>query len=395
MLAGVVLLAAALSLAGAAEPLLASGPAVPPVIRIPGDHPLPDPGARVVVAVPPGAEIRVDPAAVDLAQAGLSLAGADLVLRPADGGVLVLKDFFAVLSPPATLVLGEAVLPADLLLAQLAPMADELPVEAAAGPVAGGGGELFGLLQVVSWLIERVELVPGAVAAEEAAARQLAQAGAPPAAGQAEPPRFAQMRAQLLIAREAEIARLAVDYETVTATLLAQLHSLIAVGHGGRLELAQAGAFHLEAQLEARDAGFRLAQAVDAHQDAHGERLETAAFPVWSTPPPTGLAAVSAEVAEGERAAARRYWRQARHARETISLLESLIALAEEIRDAYRQQFEIGQRTLAELETAEKTVFQAQVRLVQRRAELLIAEAWLLAATGQLSDDHIKRPGWQ
>ena len=65
------------------------------------------------------------------------------------------------------------------------------------------------------------------------------------------------------------------------------------------------------------------------------------------------------------------------------------------MRDAYRQQFEVAQRTLLDVEYAEKILFQTRVRLVQRQVDLLVAEAWLLAALGRLSPDHIKLPGWE
>ncbi|MEE9246741.1 MAG: hypothetical protein V3U63_11135 [Gemmatimonadota bacterium] len=387
ILLGALIMLGAMFLGAAANPTLASSEAAAPVIRIPADHPLPGPGSRVVVPVPAGGQIHFDPEAFDPASAQVSLEGADLVLRLNSGGELVLEGFFASVDPSAAIVLGETTISAEVLLLQIQALvdADSTPtLETAAGPTAGGGAELFGLLQVVSWLLDRLDLVSESQAAEP---QQLAQSE--------DLARFAQLEAQLLIAREAEIVKLAAGYESVTAAILAELERWLASGRGSRADVEQARAFHLEAQLEVKEAEFRLTLAVDAHQDAYGERLETAAVPVWESAPPSDLAAITAELAVEQRALARGFWRRARHARETIKLLETLSAVAVNVRDAYRQQFEVAQRTLLDVEYAEKTLFQTHVRLVQRQVDLLVAEAWLLAALGRLSPDHIKHPGWQ
>lgn len=404
-------------LSAAAGPLLAAGEAAAPVVNIPGDYSLPAAEARVVVPVPAGGEIHFDLEAFDPASAQVSLEGADLVLRLESGGELVLEGFFASVDPPAAIVLGDGLaISADVLLAQLTALewsgstteplpstdVDKAPTPpapvtlaqavdspdpmetAAGGPAAAGGGELFRLVQVVSWLLDRIDIVSKSEAAEPL---QLAQTG--------DLARFLQLEAQLMITRETEIAKLAADYRDVTGMILAALKERLAAGGGSQADADQAEAIHLEAQLEVKEAEFRRILAVDAHQDAYGERLETTAIPVWQAEPPRNLATITAGLVPEQRALARRYWRQARHAGETLKLLETLEVVAEAVRNAYRQQFEVAQRTLLDVGYTEKTLFQTRVRLVQRQVDLLTAEAWLLAAMGQLSPDHIKRPGWQ
>ena len=73
----------------AASPVLASSEVAAPIIRIPGDQPLPGPGSRVVVPVPAGGHIHID---FDPSSAEVFLKGADLVLRFESGGELVLQD---------------------------------------------------------------------------------------------------------------------------------------------------------------------------------------------------------------------------------------------------------------------------------------------------------------
>lgn len=402
----------------AAEPVQAAGEATVPIVRIPTDHPLPEPGARVVVPVPAGGHIYFDLGTFDPSSAQVFLEGADLVLRLEDGGELVLEGFFASVDPPAAIVLGEELaVSAEVLLALLGyteeawsdpqntgagPGGDRPAIsvevvlaaagsegaaaghETAAGPMAAGGGEIFGIVQVVSWLLGRLDLVSELQAAEP---QQLAQGG--------QLAQFLQLEAQLLIARETEVANLAAEYEAATGMISGFLKDRLDRGGGSRTDVEQGRAFLLEAQLEVKEANFRLTLAVDAHQDSYGERLETAAVPTWQKELPSTLNEVTSRLTSEHRALTRKFWRQASYARETIELLETLVVVARNVRDAYRDQFEVAQRTLLDVQHTEKILFQARVRLVQRQIDLSVAEAWLLAAMDQLSPDHIKHPGWQ
>ncbi len=426
-LIGVVAIILASMLPAVARPALASDEPAPPVIRVPGDYPLPGPGERVVIPVPVGGQVSFDLAVFDPGRAQVSADGADMVLRWEHGGELVLAGMFASLDPPALIVLGEATISAEMLLAQILALAgthgppreggagpaadggDEtavpadvplaqalalaatgegpLETEAGAGPMAGGGGELAGLLQVVSWLLDRFDLVSETQAAE---LPQLAQNDASGSGS-----RFAQLKAQLLIARETEILELAKSYEALNRNILAALKERLAGGGGSQADVDQSRVTHLDAQLEVKAAEYRLALAIDAHQDAYGKRLVTAAVPVWERMPPDDLAAITAALPATQHALARRYLRQARHSREAVALLETLSQVALQVRDAYVQQFEVAQRTLLDVQYADKTLFQSRVRLVGQQIDLLIAEAWLLDALGQLPAEHIKQPGWQ
>jgi|GEM_PF-4187652 len=406
---------------------LASDEGEPPVIRVPADYPLPGPGEPVVVPVPPGGQIHFDLAVFDPAAAQVSVEGSDMILRLENGGQLILEGFFASLDPPATLVLGEttisavvlqtqvlalagtheppsepgagpavsggdeATVPAEVPLAQTLARAGtsegQLETEAGAGPVAGGGGELAGLLQVIAWLLDRFDLVSETQAAE---APQLAQNDASGSGS-----RFAQLKAQLLIARETEILELTKSFEALNGSILTAMKERLAGGGGSRADVDQSRVTHLDAQLEVKAAEYRLALAIDAHQDAYGKRLVTAAVPVWERAPPDDLAAITAALPATQHALARRYLRQARHNREAIALLETMSQAALQVRDAYVEQFEVAQRSLLDVQSAHKTIFRNHVRLVGQQIDLLIAEAWLLDALGQLPAEHIKQPGWQ
>lgn len=256
---------------------------------------------------------------------------------------------------------------------------------AAGGPsAAGGGGELFGLVPIISWLLDRLDFISETQAAEPEQMAALADT-----------PLLAQLLAQFRIAREAAVLEAAMAYEAASAARLEDTQYRLEAGSGGRADLEQARAVHLEAQLEVKEAEYRRVLAIDAHQDEFDDRLLKAAYPDWRDEPPRGLEAIRAAVTPDLHNAARRYGRQQAFAEDTKQLLETLVAVALDVRDAYGQQFELGQRTLLEIAGAERVLFQTRVRLAQRNYDLKSAEAWLLSATGKLSPDYIRRPGWQ
>ncbi|MCG8359238.1 MAG: TolC family protein, partial [Kiloniellales bacterium] len=57
-----------------------------------------------------------------------------------------------------------------------------------------------------------------------------------------------------------------------------------------------------------------------------------------------------------------------------------------ETRDAYRQQFEVGQRTLLDVLDAENELFVAKGQLVTSQTNVELASYRILALTGQLLD---------
>ncbi|MCB1885751.1 MAG: hypothetical protein KDG89_17475 [Geminicoccaceae bacterium] len=126
-------------------------------ITIPPDYALPAAGQRLVVEVPPGAEVRLEDAGFDPDRATYAVDGNDLVVTLADGGIVVLADFFAHADGaggPGTTTLsvldGPEVGAAALLQqAEAAPqLAQQTVIEPAAGngpagPQSDGGGASF------------------------------------------------------------------------------------------------------------------------------------------------------------------------------------------------------------------------------------------------------------
>ena len=374
------------------------------VITLPDDQAYPVAGQWSVVAVPTGGEVRLTGDFV--LTAGMFRQGDSLILISGEDGVLVLQDLFANPGDPSSLILAGIEIPLSVLAAVPDLRSGDamfLPLESlvapAAGDMSGGGGEMFGLVQVISWFVDRLDVVSEAQAAElqdqapavaaaPAAADQSAQAASPPAL-------LEQVLAQMRIARELQILESASQYEAQGEELW-KLASQIAEGGGlGIVALTQVDLFRVEGQLEAREAGLRRDLAIDAHEDRFGKRLVDSVYPQWRYSPAANVREAKARVAPEYQAEVRRYWRQERFAFETKALLVRLLGLAEEVVEGMQRMFEVGQVTLSDLLGAEQVAFQVRVRLAQREYDLRSAEAWLLAAEGQLSPDVLLQPGWR
>ncbi len=108
--------------------------------------PLPEPGTRVVVDVPVGAEVRLEDQAFDPTLATYAVDGNDLVVTLVDGGIVVLNGFFAGEDTALSVLEGPLVAaPALLQQADTTPqLAQGQAAEPAAeGPQDDGGGAGF------------------------------------------------------------------------------------------------------------------------------------------------------------------------------------------------------------------------------------------------------------
>lgn len=80
-------------------------------------------------------------------------------------------------------------------------------------------------------------------------------------------------------------------------------------------------------------------------------------------------------------------YNDARRLTEQIGALERNVAAILRTRDAYRQQFDIGQRSLLDLLNAENEVYSGQRALANARYDLGIAQARTQSATGRLTGE--------
>ena len=119
-----------------------------PRIEIPADYLVPGAGERVVAEVPEGGEVVLLDSRFDPRVATYSVDGQHLVVTLADGGVLILENFFLAGANPAALALldGPAVPATDLLLQAETFVAQNDPgaIQPAAGNEGGTGGKTGG-----------------------------------------------------------------------------------------------------------------------------------------------------------------------------------------------------------------------------------------------------------
>jgi len=79
-------------------------------------------------------------------------------------------------------------------------------------------------------------------------------------------------------------------------------------------------------------------------------------------------------------------WNELETAQSRLPQLESRVLAASQVVSAYRQQFELGQRTLLDVLDVENELFQSRVRLVEGEYEVLFAHFLILESMGQLLD---------
>ena len=79
-------------------------------------------------------------------------------------------------------------------------------------------------------------------------------------------------------------------------------------------------------------------------------------------------------------------WNQLETSTTRLPQLEARVLSASQVVSAYRQQFELGQRTLLDVLDVENELFQARVRLVEGEYEVLFAHYLILHTLGELLD---------
>jgi hypothetical protein len=267
-------------------------------------------------------------------------------------------------------------------------LGDVLPATAAG---AGGGGELASIVQVVGWFVDRLGL------ASEAHAQDIedAEDEQSVAADSADADILEILLAQIRIATTGAAVRQANDHLEVARQIYQMIAEHAERGFGQGVDLDISTGSILQAELDVLEANYRLDLARDDHQNLSGERLSAASLPELEYPLADGLAAAVQRVPEDRKKLARLYWRQAKFADEALVLVDKWHRIMDRVRTIYRDQFEIGQRTLNDLLSAQFAYYQVGIKKTSLEYELRSAQAWLLNAEGKLTRDQLQRPGFQ
>ncbi len=86
------------------------------------------------------------------------------------------------------------------------------------------------------------------------------------------------------------------------------------------------------------------------------------------------------------------FWAQRQSATDRISASQTQIRTAKAVVVAYRQQFEVGRRSLLDLLNIQSDVFSYQSNRAQAEFDAKLARARLMAATGQLANAYVYSP---
>jgi hypothetical protein len=348
-----------------------------------GDHnavviPMPAAGQSVSLAVKPGARLRLD---FELENVLFSRQEQDLLfdLGGESNTGLILENYFLV-EPPPTLEGpdGEVVdVEVQLVLGAIENgNLEDLPATAAGGtPLAG--------LSVFGWLAKRFDRdTPDPIEATIVATS--AQTST----------RYNQVSSQLLVSRDSMMVDAATSYETVLRLFMDQEEERQRVGLSIGSGFMLVSAWLKDAQLEHSRAQSHLLMAVDAHQDRFGYRIEAEpVFPVdWGRRHDRGLEETLAKIDEGQRAAARRYWRTVAMEQESLKLYGERLDELGKVRMAYRDQYDIGRREIVELIAISRSIYDVELETLYTEHRLYEAHARLLEITGRLFDGDLQ-PG--
>ncbi|MEJ2464713.1 MAG: hypothetical protein P8045_03285, partial [Candidatus Thiodiazotropha sp.] len=314
-------------------------------LRVPTDQPLPPSGQRLVIPARSGMTIHLlDPTLADAEQ---QFRDNSLLLLTADGHQVLIRDLLGSYEKSPRLFLGkeEFNLEIQRIIAALESGQDvDKLLEGTAAGVSGGGGEVFSMVQVISWFIDRLD-----VTAEAHADEGIGATPATPAPGNdAVTPVYAQLLAQMQIARDAEIEDHANAYSQIAEELLQQMTERASSGAGSLLELEQARAQQLQARLEVAEAAFTRKLSIDRHQDHYGERLQTSRLPTLTYAASSSMRDDLNRLPIEMQTEGRRYWRQLNFAIKTLQLLHSLADATDKVVDMARRRFMIGQTSFGE-----------------------------------------------
>ena len=322
---------------GRAKPVLRlDGPDL--LIRLPAERPDEDATIRLTGFVGAAADLALD-------IAGTAIAGGSLnqVLQA---------------SPP-----GTAIRPADLSVTE---------------PAAGPGGPLASV-PVFGWFLSRLQGTSEAAAAE----------AIEPAAGDLQGARLAELLAglELLKARRFEAA--ADDLVAGLKTFDELMAGLVESGRGTMADLDLTKGWLAMAKLEQAQARGAVTLALDAYQDRTGERPPPDAL---QPPAPRrvglldDLESFLGAVPEDRRAEARRAWRRMTQARDSLALRGQQLDKLERLRAAYRGQFDVGRRTISDLLSIERALFDSRVDLIEAESRVQAERGRALAAADRLEE---------
>lgn len=305
----------------------------------------------------------------------------------AAGGRVVLEGFFGLVTPPTVRLKDNRIIASGELIA-VANAERRDPLEALLenlAPAAGGGSVVSSGIPLFSYL--------GSSLAErfrsrypEAVPVAASQAPEGPAEARERAPSLAQLRYTLAIIRASNELAILQDYRQRINELQGQIDLRAESGVATRTDSELIAAWALNA--EQKQARFQTALdiALDDFENQLGRRPPAySVYPMtWDAQMPVKLETLLEALSGSERSAAREYWRLATLGSDNARLQRQLLAMMEKIHASILEQFQIGQRTLSDVLTSEKGLFENAIVSNDTHYRRHLAQAQLYALLDRL-----------
>jgi len=193
--------------------------------------------------------------------------------------------------------------------------------------------------------------------------------------------------AQTYLWRLAQSQRLREDQGVAALVLERNLASRAAIGAGRAVDVIEAKAATDGVRIALHAGAATIEEAQQRHQARYGAvSLQSAAFPRWAARWPATREAALADAAAGDQADVDAAWRRVQRAKAVLAVQGRRVDALDATAQAFRQQFDIGQRNRAEMWAAVRERAEARVQRLGAELEVWNAEADVMAWLGQLGE---------
>jgi hypothetical protein len=201
-----------------------------------------------------------------------------------------------------------------------------------------------------------------------------------------------QVAAQTALFRLARVLQVREDHHVSTLRIEDSITSLVRSGVRRAVDLEQAAASRVESEIALHAAAAGLQAGLTRYCERYGQslRLGDRFIPKWGPRWPATLEAALAAAPSADPGALRLAWLRVQRSLQALALHEQRVLSIEKVRDAYRQQFDIGQRSLSELVSAERALTEARIDMAVAQAEQAGAQADLMSFLGGLTADELR-----
>jgi hypothetical protein len=353
-----------------------------------------------VISMETNAYVRTDDGTLREIYAGDTLASSDILVTP-DGRAVTLETSDGsrvTVSPEGEMPLQDTLSWAASLEPDVAVEDESLKAVLAAlesgedlgdvlGETAAGAGSPMAGMSVFGWLANRFGFDTPEVVAGASAALQTTGTTSMPAANQSPEILLPEkVRAQLLITRNGQILQAARNYQSMLVALEQKISERVSGGVSQGVDSELAKAWVTDAMLELNRASNRLMISIDSYEDRFGYRTNgPIPFPEgWDNRHEQSLESELTYLTDNQASGARRQWRILEMEQANLQLFLTRMHHLDAVRQAYYDQFDLGQRTLSDVIGSSRMFYDIEVQKIDTEYRLFDAHTQLLGPMGRL-----------